>query len=167
MDPTDVLILSIAAAAMFACVLLTFIPLIPGTVMVWLIGVIAAFANQFQQVTIAAAITMTLIVLISATRDFWLPVFGMRTSGLSCLTSLGAMIGGICGTLFIPVPILGTLIGTIIGAFIVEFIAARRVSRGFKAGTVAFKLFIISYVIEIISAWSIFVVFLISIATMT
>ncbi len=163
MELTQALMLSIAVAAMVFGILLTFIPFIPGAVIVWGIGIITAFADHFDRITVLAAIIMTALMILCATRDFWLPVFGVKMAGLSCLTSVGAMVGGVVGIFLIPLPVVNALIGSVIGAVIVELISARKIIRGVKAGTTAATIFVVSYVIELITVFAIFIVFLLSI----
>ncbi len=163
MEITQTLMLSIAVAAMVFGILLTFIPLIPGAVIVWGIGIITAFADHFDRITVLAAIIMTGLMILCETRDFWLPIFGVKMAGLSCLTSIGAMVGGVVGIIVIPLPVVNALIGSVIGAVIVELISARKIIRGVKAGTTAATIFAVSYVIELITVFAIFIVFLLSI----
>lgn len=163
MELTQTLMLSIAVAAMVFGILLTFIPFIPGAVIVWGIAIITAFADDFDRVTALAAIIMTALMILCETRDFWLPIFGVKMAGLSCLTSIGAMVGGVVGAIFIPLPIFNALIGSVIGAVIVELISARKLIRGMKAGTTAATIFFVSYVIELVTVFAIFIVFLLSI----
>lgn len=164
MELTQTLMLSIAVAAMVCGIFLTFIPFIPGAVIVWGIGIITAIADHFDRITVLAAIIMTALMIVCETRDFWLPIFGVKMAGLSCLTSIGAMIGGVVGVFVIPLPIVNALIGSVIGAVIVELFSARKIIRSVKAGTTAATIFLISYVFELITVVAIFIVFLLSIA---
>lgn len=163
MELTQTLMLSIAVAAMVFGIFLTFIPFIPGAVIVWGIAIITAFADHFDRITVLAAIIMTALMILCETRDFWLPIFGVKMAGLSCLTSIGAMIGGMIGAFVIPLPIINALIGSVIGAVIVELISVRKIARGVKAGTTAATIFLISYVLELAAVFAIFIVFLLSI----
>lgn len=161
----ETLILTLAFGAMLLGVLLSFIPFMPGSVIVWGIGTISAAATGFQRITLPSVIIMTLIMVLTAARDLWLPFFGVRVAGLSCFTSLGALVGGLVGALVIPVPIVNALVGSVIGAASVEFVAARRANRALRAGSLAMKLFFISYVIELAAVFLIVIVFVISLVT--
>lgn len=156
--------LLLAAIAMGIGVLLALVPFLPATLMVWGIGTLTAYLTGFERVTVLAVVIMTLVMLLTQTRDFWLPVFGVKMAGLSCLASVGTLVGGIIGVLVIPIPILNALIGSVIGAAVVEVILVRRVSRGVVAGKTAAKLFAISYVLELAGVSLVFIIFLISIA---
>jgi uncharacterized protein YqgC (DUF456 family) len=104
-------------------------------------------------------------MVINSTSDFWLPMLGVKTSGLTCLAAIGSIIGGLIGTFIIPIPIVGTLIGTVLGALIIEYAVLREKTRALRAGQVALKLFIIGYILELVMTFAIFGVFIASIAT--
>lgn len=158
-------LITISVIVMVIGVLLAFIPVLPGALIVWAIGIVSAWANQFERITPAAAIAMTILMLISMTSDFWLPMLGVKTSGLSCLSAIGSIIGGLIGTFVIPIPIVGTLIGTVLGALIIEYAVLREKAKALRAGQAALKLFIIGYILELVMTFAIFAVFIVSIAT--
>lgn len=159
--------LTASIGAMAIGLLLAFIPIMPGTMIVWIIGMVAAVLDQFQHITPTAAVIMTAIMLLGVSSDFWLPALGVKTGGMSCLAAVGSLIGGLLGTFFIPVPLAGTLIGTALGAGVVEWARLRRVQGALTAGRSAAKLFVIGYVVELATSIAIFVTFVVSIATTT
>lgn len=161
---TETLILLAAAAGMLAGVLLTFIPIIPGTVIVWGVGIVAAVALGFTRITPAAALAMSAVMLVSETRELWLPVFGVQVGGIGCRTSLGALFGGLIGAIVIPVPVLNALLGTVLGAVLVEALVVRERGRPLRAGGTAAALFAVGYIIEIVSVFVIVAIFLVSVA---
>lgn len=165
MDIAQSALITVSVIAMVIGVILAFVPILPGTLMVWAIAIVTAFANQFDRVTPAAAIIMTALMLASVSSDFWLPMLGVKTSGLSCLAAVGSLIGGLLGTFLIPIPIVGTLIGTVLGALAIEYVALREKARALRAGQTALKLFIVGYILELVTTFAIFGVFLVSIAT--
>lgn len=158
-------LITVSVIAMVIGVFLAFIPVLPGALIVWAIGIVSAWGNHFERITPAAAIVMTVLMAISLTSDYWLPLLGVKTSGLSCLAAIGSIIGGLIGTFVIPIPIIGTLIGTVLGALIIEFAVLREKTRALRAGQVALKLFIIGYILELVMTFAIFGVFIVSIAT--
>lgn len=167
MDFSQNAFLTASIGVMAIGLLLAFIPIMPGTIIVWLIGLVAAVLDQFQHITPTAVVVMTAIMLFGVTSDFWLPALGVKTGGMSCLAAVGSLIGGLLGTFFIPVPLAGTLIGTALGAGVVEWARQRRVRGALTAGRSAAKLFVIGYGIELATSIAIFVTFLVSIATTT
>ena len=89
--------LTASIGAMAIGLLLAFIPIMPGTMIVWIIGMVAAVLDQFQHITPTAAVIMTAIMLLGVSSDFWLPALGVKTGGMSCLAAVGSLIGGFLG----------------------------------------------------------------------
>ncbi|HLU08886.1 MAG TPA: DUF456 domain-containing protein [Oceanobacillus sp.] len=165
MEIAESALVTISVIVMVLGVILAFVPILPGALIVWAIGIVSAWLTQFERVTPVAAIVMTILMVISMSSDYWLPMLGVKTSGLSCLSAIGSIIGGLIGTFVIPIPIVGTLIGTVLGALILEYVVLREKTRALRAGQVALKLFVIGYILELVMVFAIVAVFLVSIAS--
>lgn len=150
---------------MIGAFLLSFIPILPGPIIPWAVGIAFGILNEWQRLTPVAAIVMTALMVVGATADYWRPLLGAKTTGMTCRTSLGSMIGGIAGTVLIPIPLLGTLIGCIAGALVVELLQFGDLRRALAAGQLALKLFIIGYALNIALSFAILLTFLISLLT--
>lgn len=159
MDIAESALITLATVLMVVATVLAIIPILPGTLMVWGIGIVTGILEGFQRVTPFSVILMTLIMAVAVTSDFWLPYLGVKTRGLSCLAAVGSLIGGLIGTFVIPVPVVGTLIGTIGGALVVELVLVGEFARAMRAGRTALKLFLIGYAIELTSCLLILAVF--------
>lgn len=158
-------IILLSALLMFVALGLAFIPIMPGTLLVWAVGMITGVLVGFTRVTPIAAGLMTLVFLLGVSSDLWLPLVGVKGRGLSCLSAIGSLIGGMVGTFLIPLPVLGTLIGCVAGAIIVEVVAMRNMRDAMRAGQTAASLFVIGYLIEIGTSIVIAVIFFISLLT--
>ncbi len=159
------LVLTVATIAVMVLTLfLSFIPFVPGPALMWAIATIYAVLTGFQQVTLPGVILITLLMLVSATSDFWLPLLGMKTRGVSCSSVLGTIGGGILGTIFIPIPLMGTLLGAVSGAIVMEVMRVGDVRRALRAGTFAAETFVGSLITEFVVNLSIIAVFVISVA---
>lgn len=165
MNLTEPLQLTAATIGMVVSLILAFIPLMPGPLLLWGVGMIFGISEGFQRLTPAAGVVMTLLMVVSVTNDFWLPMFGVRTGGLTCLGAVGSFVGGIVGSFLIPIPILGTIIGAVAGAALLEVVRFREIGRGLQAGQSALKLVLLGYAVNIIMSIAIFVVYLVSIIT--
>ncbi len=165
MDITQSTILLLAIFSMVIVTFVSVIPFVPGPILVWGIGLLTAFLTGFARVTPLASIIMTVFMLAGTFQEFWLPIFGIRSEGLSCLGAVGSIIGGLIGTFLIPIPILGTILGSVVGALLVELARFRQMRRAFTAGKVAFTLYLWGVVVEfgfsiliiltfVLSAWS-------------
>jgi hypothetical protein len=161
----ETILLVIAFIGMVAGVLLTFIPITPGALLVWGIALVAGILDGFNRITVPALIVISALMLINVSSDYWLPFLGVKTSGTSCLSGFGAIMGGLVGTFAIPIPILGTFVGTILGALLVEFIVAREQNRAMRAGMAAAKMFVVGYILELVTVFVMLIIFMISVAT--
>jgi uncharacterized protein len=150
---------------MIGALVLSFIPILPGTVIVWLAAMAFGIVNQWTRFTPAAGVIATAIMIFSVSSDFWLPALGVKTGGLTCLGAIGSLIGGLVGTFLIPLPICGTLIGAVVGALLAELIHFRQLGKAVQAGQSAAKLFVVGYIVETVSSIAVFVVYVVSLAT--
>jgi len=148
-------------------VVVALIPVMPGSLVVWLIALAAAAIDSFQRISPAAMIVMTVVMIVSQLSDFWLPLLGVQTGGLSCASSLGALVGGLAGTFLIPIPLLGTLIGTVAGALLIEYIRRGQATPAIAAGKQAARLFVIGYALRLVSSVIIVITYIVSLASVT
>jgi uncharacterized protein YqgC (DUF456 family) len=152
-------LLALSVILMGVGLIVAFIPLVPASLLLWLIGSITAYLEGFERIPIVSVVIMTVLMILGATNEIWLPLLGIRAAGGSCWSSLGAFIGGIIGAFFIPIPLVGALIGYIAGALVFELARLRELRRAIKAGHSAFKSYLINYVVQLIICFSIFAVF--------
>jgi hypothetical protein len=143
--PVTIILLIIA-------LILAAIPVMPGSVLPWLVALAAAVIDGFGQITTHALIVMTIVMVISQLSDFWLPLLGIQTGGMSCLGAVGAFAGGLIGTFAIPIPLVGTLAGSVLGALVVDYLHQRQVGAAIEAGKQAAKLFVVGYAVRIVSS---------------
>jgi hypothetical protein len=158
---TAVLAIGLMVLVMF----LSIIPFLPGPALVWTIGMIYAALTSFTQITPVGAAIMTVLMVVGATTEFWLPFFGVSSHGMSCLGAVGSIIGGIIGTFVIPLPLLGTLLGSIAGALLFEFARLGQWRQALTSGRVALQLYLLSIIIEFGLSLLILIVFVIALLT--
>ena len=127
----------------------------------------AAAIDGFQRISPPAMIAMTVVMAVSQLSDFWLPLLGVQTGGLSCASSLGALVGGLAGTFLIPIPLLGTLIGTVAGALLIEFARRGQATPAITAGKQAARLFVIGYALRLVSSVIIVIIYIASLASVS
>ncbi len=146
MELAQSLLLALTIIVMIGTLLVSIIPFIAGPLIMWVLVLIyAVLSNSFP---IAAFVLLTGFMLAGTTTEYWLPLIGVQVDGMSCLGAIGSIIGGIGGTLLIPIPILGTLIGIIVGAMLIEHARIRQWRHTLQAGQAAFKLYLWGVAIE-------------------
>jgi uncharacterized protein YqgC (DUF456 family) len=140
--------------------IVAFVPLVPASLLLWLVGSISAYLEGFERVPLVSVVIMTVLMILGSTNELWMPLLGIRAPGGSCWSSLGAFIGGIVGTFLIPIPLVGTLVGYVIGALVFELARLRELRRAIQAGRSAFKTYFINYIVQLVISFAIFVVYL-------
>ncbi len=152
-------LLALSVVLMGVGLIVAFIPLVPASLLLWLIGGITAYLEGFERVPVVSVVIMTMLMILGSTNEIWLPLLGIRAAGGSCWSSLGAFIGGILGTIFIPIIFVGTLVGYAIGALVFELARLRELRRAMQAGRSAFKTYFINYIVQLVISIAIFAVF--------
>lgn len=160
----DVLLL-LALILMVAGLALVVIPAVPVAALEWAIATLAAALTGFERVTVFAAALMTLFMLLGSTAGLWLPYFGLKGSGPSCLGLLAFFIGCAVGSAAIPVPLLGALIGGVAGVMLVEYARVREFRAALRRGGGALRVMLIGIALEFAFALAILVTFVVSVAT--
>ena len=149
--------------AMIVVVLASIIPFVPGAILTWALAMVYSLSTR--SVSTSVMIIMTLLMVAGATGDYWLPIIGVRGKGLSCLGAIGSFVGGIAGTLLIPIPIIGTIAGSIAGAMLVEFTRIRQLRHALQAGRTTIKLYILGALVQFSISLCILLVFAVSLVT--
>lgn len=112
----------------------TFVPILPGALLIWLATLFyAAVVVGFSVFSPWVFVLITLIGLVSATAELWLPVLGASSTGASGRDILVGFIGAIAGTFFIPIPVLGTIIGYGAGLLLSGYLRVRDWRKTIKA----------------------------------
>ncbi len=155
--------ITVTVVVMVILMFLSLVPFIPGPALLWTVAVVFAVANRFERVHEVAVVVMTLLMLIGSTQDIWMRFLGMQRRGGSCWGVLGSFIGGLLGTVLIPVPILGTLVGAVIGALLIEFMRLGEIAQAVQSGRSVVESYFVGIAVEFAVSISILGTFLVSI----
>ncbi len=109
----------------------SFVPLMPGPLLVWLAVLVYAIATQFTVVGPVAFASMTLIAVISATADMWMALLGAKTLGAGSRSIIWGIGGALAG--FIILNLLGALVGYALGILYAEYRRHQDWGAAFKA----------------------------------
>ncbi len=116
------------------------VPILPGIFMIWLGVLVYVWRDNFETLSLATFIFISLIVIVAGLSDIWLPIFGARKGGAAKRTILTGLLGAILGSFLIPIPLIGTIVGYAVGVLLGEYHkrrdwdAAWRASKGGLAG---------------------------------
>lgn len=153
----------LAIVLMIVAILASALPVLPGPLLVWGIGLAYAALTGFARVTWLAAGLMTILMILGSTTGWWMQALGMKAQGGSCMSIVGAVVGGMIGTFAIPIPILGTLVGLALGALLFEFGRFGDLRRAAQSGSAALSGYVLSVLVEMLIGGLILVVFVISV----
>lgn len=135
----------------------TFLPIIPGPIIVWIAILIDKLWPNHASVTWNFFWLATALTLLTQVTDWLCTYWGVKKFGGSWRGALGAIIGLIIGPFILaPIPLLGLLLGPIVGAILGELLGGMHWRHASKAsfgtiigGLIAFviKIAIVSFMI--------------------
>lgn len=163
MENSQSLLFALTLVVMIGALFVSVIPYISGTLLMWAVALIYGLMTNFSLLPLPVMAVLTLLMVAGATTEFWMPLFGARVPGMSCLGAIGSLIGGLVGTFVIPIPILGTIIGMIVGAMLVEFTRLRDMSHAMRAGRVALQVYLWGIVVEFGLSLAIMLIFVVTV----
>ena len=133
------------------------LPALPGSVLIFVGLLLAAWAEGFTRVGVGTLVIIGLIGAASYGVDFVAAAFGAQKMGASKRAVVGAGLGTLLG-LFAGLP--GLIFGPLIGAILGELSAHRDWKRAGKAGMAAWIGFAIGTALKIAMAMSMIAIFL-------
>jgi uncharacterized protein YqgC (DUF456 family) len=113
----DAIAFGVAVAFMLIGLIGTVVPILPGTLLIWLTALAYAIVDGFQAIDWITFTFITLIALVTGTADLWLSLLGAKTGGAAKRAMFLGVIGGVLGFFLLGalLPVIGNLFGSIIG----------------------------------------------------
>jgi uncharacterized protein YqgC (DUF456 family) len=143
----DALLFGLTVSAMVVGLVLTFIPQVPGVLIIWLAALGYAILDKFDAPGPLMFALITLVGLAGATSDLWMKFLGAKTGGASIWGILAGAVLGLIGLIvFFP---LGGIIGSIAGVMLVEFARTRDLSAVIRVGGGTLAGYLLSVVVEL------------------
>lgn len=124
----------------------TFLPALPGTVLVFAGLVLAAWAENFSRVGWPVLLLLGLLTAATYVVDLLAAALGVRKFGASRRAAVGAALGTVLG-LFFGLP--GLIIGPFAGALVGEILAGRDLKGAGRAGIGAWLGFLLGAVVKL------------------
>ncbi|MFN4762377.1 DUF456 domain-containing protein [Gillisia sp. Q332] len=153
----DIILVFLAAFLMVIGILGSFLPVLPGVPISW-VGLLVFYLAPSVPVNYwFLGITLVIAALIYAL-NLIIPAMGTKRYGGSKFGMIGATLGLVIG-LFSPIPF-GVIIGPFVGAFIGEIINKSNRKSALKAAFGSFIGFLASSFMELVVAFSFFLLFL-------
>jgi uncharacterized protein YqgC (DUF456 family) len=125
----------------------SFLPIIPGNLIVWL-GILSHRLWLGEaSVSWLLVCTTGFLTLSALLADCLLGLWGAKRFGASKNGLIGALIGAIIG-LFIPPPLLWLILGPLLGAIVGELTAGKSLTSGSKAGLGALLGSLLAFIVK-------------------
>jgi uncharacterized protein YqgC (DUF456 family) len=121
----------IAGLLILAGIAGTILPALPGVPLVFAGMLLAAWANDFQEVPVWVIVLLGAMTLVSLAVDFFASLLGAKRAGASKKALWGAALGTVVG-MFLGIP--GLLLGPFVGAVAGEMIGGREWREASKIG---------------------------------
>lgn len=113
----NAIIFGLVVAFMLIGLLGIVVPILPGTLLIWLAALAYAIIDDFQAVDWVTFAIISVIALVTGTADLWLSLLGAKTGGASWRAMLLGLVGGVIGFFLLGavLPVIGNLFGGVIG----------------------------------------------------
>lgn len=151
----------IAVAFIFVGIIGIIVPILPGTLLIWLTVVIYAWRTGFEIIGWPTVVFVTVIALIAGTAQIWLPLLGAQKQGAAKRAMFLGVVGAIIGTFVVP--LVGTVIGYALGIFLGEYMKIRDWNLALKASLGGIAGWGISTIIEMVVALLILLIFVVQV----
>jgi uncharacterized protein len=135
------------------------LPALPGTPLIYIGLLLAAWGDGFQYVSIGTMIFLGVLTLVAFVADFVSGSVGAKRVGASREAVIGAFLGAIAGIFF---GFVGVFFGPFIGAVTGEFIARRNMERAGFVGIATWLGFILGVGMKLMLAFAMVGIFIIA-----
>ncbi len=135
------------------------LPTVPGTPLIYIGLLLAAWGDGFQYVSIGTMIFLGILTLVAFVADFVSGSLGAKHVGASREAVIGAFLGTIVGIFF---GFVGVFFGPFIGAVIGEFIVRRNMEQAGFVGIATWFGFILGVGMKLMLAFAMVGIFIIA-----
>ena len=110
----------------------TLLPVLPGTPIIVLAGIIYGAGTGFEGITITNLVILGIVSLMAEGIEYIFTIIGAKRYGANKIGLIGGIIGMFIG-IFTLGP-LGIVVGSLVGAVLAEFLTGRKLEEAFKVG---------------------------------
>ncbi len=109
------------------------LPIIPGTVLIFLAALVYALVEGFQTIGWPTLVVLGILAFVATTADIWASSVGAKMGGASGWSVLFGLLGGLVGLVLFSLP--GAIIGAIAGVLGTEIVRVGDWRHALKAGS--------------------------------
>jgi uncharacterized protein YqgC (DUF456 family) len=132
-ESLDTVILVLTLFFLLIGLIFTVLPVIPGTVVIFVTALVYAFADGFQAFGWPTLVILGLLALVGTTADIWASSMGAKIGGASGWSVVVGLLGGLVGFVVFTLP--GAILGAILGVLLTEIIRVKDWRKALKAGS--------------------------------
>lgn len=132
------IILTISSLLLVPGILASLIPGIPNLLYMLLVTLVFGFYDNFVHITGSNIITLIIVAVVAMLIDFISGIIGAKWGGASWKSIIYGLAGLVVGSMFIPVPIFGSVIGMFLGVLFYEYYRTRSVRVANRAAVGSF-----------------------------
>jgi uncharacterized protein YqgC (DUF456 family) len=126
-------VLVLALITMLIGIIGTVLPIIPGTVLIFVAALVYALVEGFQAVGWPTLVLLGILATLATTADIWISSLGAKMGGASGWSVVVGLLGGLAGFIVFNLP--GAILGAILGVLLTEIIRVGDWRQALKAGS--------------------------------
>jgi uncharacterized protein YqgC (DUF456 family) len=126
-------VLVLALITMLIGIIGTVLPILPGTILIFVAALLYALVEGFQAVGWPTLVLLGVLAALATTADIWVSSIGAKMGGASGWSVVVGLFGGLAGLLLFNLP--GAILGAILGVLLTEIIRVGDWRRALKAGS--------------------------------
>lgn len=138
-----------------------FVPIIPGTPLIWCGIMIFALSTDFHDVTWITIVITGVLAIVGVIIDALAGVIGAKIYGASWYGVIGALCGGVIGLILLQM--VGLIVGTLLGTFIGEYVRHQNTYNAMNASAGTIIGFVANIFVQIIISCAMIGIFIFSI----
>jgi uncharacterized protein YqgC (DUF456 family) len=131
-EPVNTIVLVLVLLVMLIGLIGTVLPVIPGTVLIFLAALVYAMLEGFTSIGWPTLAILGVLTIVATTADIWASSVGAKMGGASGWSVVVGLIGGLVGFVLFTLP--GAIIGAVLGVLAMEVIRLRDWKQALKAG---------------------------------
>lgn len=149
-DPIRIVVLVFTAIAMLIGVIGTVLPIIPGTILIFVAALVYALIEGFQAVGWPTLLVLGVLTILATSADIWATSIGAKMGGASAWSVVIGLVAALLG--FVVFNLLGAILGAVLGVLLTEVVRVGDWRQALKAGSGWAIGWVLSTVFQLVTA---------------
>jgi uncharacterized protein YqgC (DUF456 family) len=132
-EAVDILVLVLVLIVMLVGLVGTVLPVIPGTILIFLAALVYGLVEGFQTIGWPTLVALGVLTAVATTADIWVSSVGAKVGGASGWSIVVGLLGGLVGFVAFSLP--GAILGAIAGVLLTEIVRVGDWKQALKAGS--------------------------------